>query len=581
MASTTQRAAAAAGGAAAALVLAAAAGALIVAAGPSRPATYAGRSPGAATLVIAAGLTLAVGGLAMWFAARTRAVGGLALLAAFTWFTPVFVAWQAGPALVRSVAAVLVGFTFPLVAQAALRCTDGRCRSAPSRLLVGAMYVEALVVAGALALFRDPYADPGCWANCTVDSFLVRSLPSLARALEAADRLFVAGAAAMVTAVVLVRMLTASRPARVRMAPIGVPAIVFSAAVAARPIALQSIAVEDPFDPTLFAIFALACVGLILLGAGMAWSIVRTQAERRAVARIAADLDEAPAPGSLEAALARALGDRELSIAYWLPAVDGYVDANGRPVAEPTPRTGRAVTRLVDHGRTVAVIDHSGALETEIGPAVQLGIENERLQAELLAQLEELRASRARIVETADRERLRLERDLHDGAQQRMLALSYDIRLARASAQAEGETVSAQALARAIDEAQEAIDELRELARGIYPAALTEAGLPAALELLADSAPLPVEIVCADDRRCPPAVEAAAYFAIAAAIDAAGSRSADHATVFIERRDGRLIVTVESDGREGDVIIATIADRVGALGGTVGAKPTRVEIPCA
>ncbi len=155
-------------------------------------------------------------------------------------------------------------------------------------------------------------------------------------------------------------------------------------------------------------------------------------------------------------------------------------------------------------------------------------MENERLQAELVAQLGELRASRARIVETAGAERRRLERNLHDGAQQHLLALSYDIRLARAGAAADGDTAAQMTLATAIEETQGALQELRELAHGIYPAVLAEAGLAPALATLADTAPLPVQILRAGDRRYPAPVEAAAYFAVAEAIGDAARRGADH-----------------------------------------------------
>src|SRR5205814_4787205 len=128
----------------------------------------------------------------------------------------------------------------------------------------------------------------------------------------------------------------------------------------------------------------------------------------------------------------------------------------------------------------VAIVNHTASvaeLEPELRAAIRLALENERLQAEVLAQLRDLRASRTRIVETSDAERRRLEHDLHDGAQQRLLALSYDLRLARAAAEADGGREVATLLASAGDEAQAALGELRELAHGIYPAILAGAGL--------------------------------------------------------------------------------------------------------
>jgi len=297
-------------------------------------------------------------------------------------------------------------------------------------------------------------------------------------------------------------------------------------------------------------------------------------------------LDEAPAPGALQAALARALRDPDLQIAYWLPGARRYIDATGQPVLEPTAGPGRTITRLTRDGRPIAAISHAGAapgLDSHLGPAIGLGLENERLQAELLAQLGELRASRTRIVEAADAERRRLERDLHDGAQQRLLALSYDIRLARASAEADGDTLRQTTLAKAIKQTHGVLEELRDLAHGIYPAVLAEAGLAPALATLADTAPLPVHILQADTRRCPAPVEAAAYFTVAEAVADAASRGADRATVTVTHEGGRLVITVEDTGTGRAAPMIALTDRVGALGGSVLTQPTacQAEIPCA
>jgi signal transduction histidine kinase len=570
---------------AAALIVAAAAGALAIARGPGRSVTYAGRSSTAAALLVLAGAGLGLAGLITSAVGRVRRIAVLAVLAGFTWFAPVFVAWQDGPAAVRSVAMVLTGFTFAFLAHLALAYPDGRIGARPVRVLVVAVYLEALVVAVALALFRDPYFDPSCWANCTVNSFLAHSFPSFVHGVEVADRWFVAVAAVALIAVCVVRLFRASPPARARLAPVWLPATMFAAAVAARALALQRISTEDPFNDTLFAIFVASSAGLILLAAGVLWSVVRVRAQRRAVAQIAADLDEAPAPGSMQAALARALRDPDLRIAYWLPGGETFVDAGGNPVPDPTALPGRVATRLVRSGRMIAVISHSGAageVEAQIGPAVLLGLENERLQAEVLAQLSELRASRARVVETADSERRRLERDLHDGAQQKLLALSYDIRLARATADTHQDSATATTLTRAVEEANDAITDLRELAHGIYPAVLTEAGLGPALETIADTAPLPIEILPSEDRRYPAAVEAAAYFAVTHAIEDAARRGADHATVTFSRRDGKLVVTIDGNGRGHPSPTPAVADRVGAIAGEITTTDTawQVEIPC-
>jgi signal transduction histidine kinase len=561
-------------------------GAWAIAAGPGRFITYAGSSAVGTTVTLCAGLGLVAAGLALSLRRGAGRMGDLALLAGIAWFAPVWVGWEEGPPILRTIAMALAGLTFPLVLNLVLTSPGDRVRATLPRALVVAVYLEALLAALLFALFRDPYFDPGCWANCTVNSFLVRSLPSLAQAVEIADRWFVATAAVTLIAISAARLIRGSPAARRTLALVAAPAIVFAGSLSARAIALQVATVEDPLNSALFAIFAVGSVAITFLAAGLLWAVLRTRLQRRAVDRIVANLDAAPAPGSLQSALAQALGDHELQIAYWLPESGQYVDANGQTVAEPVATPGRTMTRLVRNERTIAVIAHAGAvpeLESHIGPAVRLGLDNERLQAEVLAQLEELRASRARIVETADGERRRLERDLHDGAQQRLLALSYDIRLAGATAEANGDSVAATALTKAIEQAQGALGELRELAHGIYPAVLTEAGLMPALASLADTAALPVEILGADDRRYPAPVETAAYYAVTEAVDDAARRGASHATVTVVRVEARLILRIDTHGSEVGSPMVALADRVGALGGSVLVAPTgcRVEIPCA
>jgi signal transduction histidine kinase len=332
-------------------------------------------------------------------------------------------------------------------------------------------------------------------------------------------------------------------------------------------------------------IFITTSSAMILIGAGLAFAALRTRSQRRAIAQMVGSLGEAPVPGSLESALARALGDPALQVAYWLPSSGRYVDANGQAVEEPGPAPGRTLTTLVEGDRPIAVVSHSGThpdLEREMGPAVRLGLENERLQAEVLAQLEEIRDSRARIVETGDSERRRLERDLHDGAQQRILALAYEIQGARAAADAEGNVEAKTMLSEAVRDAQTALSELRALAHGIFPAILPEAGLGPALESLTDSASVPVEIREMTDDRLPSPVEMAAYVLVADAVEDAITRGAGHIAVDAVHEDSRLKITVEDDGSERTSSMVSVADRVAAVGGTLELGPAgvRAEMPC-
>jgi signal transduction histidine kinase len=567
------------------VALALAFGALAVAHGPGTFTTYAGRSGLTATLTVVAGLALVGAGLITASGGQAGRIGDLAVLAGLLWFAPVWVGWDGGPPLVRTLGMPAAGFTFPLLVHLVVAYPSGRLHEAAARTLVAAAYLEATAVALGRALFRDPFFDPGCWANCTDNLFLLRSLPGLARAIEVADRWFTAAAAAALVLLYARRLLRDSRPARRALLPVALPALLLAATAIAQAVALQRRPLEDPSDPVFRTIFNLGCAAVILLAAGLVWAAVRTRVQRRAVARIATSLGQAPPPGSVQAALARAVGGPEVQTASWLLDSRHHVDASGRPVAEPVASPGRAVTELVRNGRRVAVASHTAALpdlEPELGAAVRLALENERLQAQALAQLDQLRASRVRIVETGDSERRRLERDLHDGAQQRLLALSYDLRLARAQAQADGDSQSGSLLTQATDQAQAALGELRELAHGIYPAILTEAGLTAALTTLADAAPLPVEIRDTAQGRCPGAVETAAYLLVAEALADAAGRGAGHAAVSAVPDGARLVVTVQDDGTDRTSSMVQLADRVGALEGRLTVEPTRLqaELPC-
>jgi signal transduction histidine kinase len=561
-------------------------GALAVARGPGELTTYAGGSDLAATLGVVAGFALVAAGLVTSFARPAGRIGDLALLAAFAWFTPFWAGWNGGPPLVLSLGTILAGFAFPLLAHVVLAYPSGRLRSSGARALVLAVYLEAALSSLGRALFRDPFFDPNCWDNCTDNVFLVHSVPRVARAIENADQWFSAAAATVLAAVCVWRLAAASGPARRTLWPVLSGGIVLAVATVAHSVALERTSLEDPRDSAFLAVFALGCAAVILIALGLVWGVVHARVQRRSVARIVADLGDAPPAGSLESALATALGDPELRIAYWLPASRRYVDSHGRPLDEPVPAAGRAATSLVRDGRRVALVTHAAGvaeLEHEIGAAVKLALENERLQAEVLAQLDDLRRSGARVVETGDAERRRLERDLHDGAQQRLLALSYDLRLARVGAETEGDARTASLLANATGDAQAALGELRELAEGIHPAILTEAGLEAALATLADGAALAVEIGETPTERYPAPVETTAYLVVAEGIDDAARRGASYAAVSAVRHDGRLVVKVDDDGSARTSTMIHLVDRVRATGGLldVGRTALLAEIPCA
>jgi signal transduction histidine kinase len=299
---------------------------------------------------------------------------------------------------------------------------------------------------------------------------------------------------------------------------------------------------------------------------------------------------------SAREALAEALGDHSLALAYWLPDPGRYVDARGQTVTLPAPGSRRAVTEIERDGTPVAAIVHDRALleDRELvrtaGAAAALALENERLAAELRARYDDLRGASARLVAAGDAARRRIERDLHDGAQQRLVSLSVTLNLARRHAEPGSQTASL--LDSAMAELTAGLSELRELARGIHPAVLTERGLDPALAGLAARAPLPVTISAPLDKRLPPAVEAAAYFVVMEALtNVAKYSSATAAEVTIQQINGDVMIDVTDDGVGGanpaaGTGLTGLADRVAALGGRLevesppgGGTVVRAEMP--
>jgi len=233
-------------------------------------------------------------------------------------------------------------------------------------------------------------------------------------------------------------------------------------------------------------------------------------------------------------------------------------------------RAGQRVGALV-HDR--AALEEPAMLDA-VCAAAGLALENHRLHAEVLTRLEEVRASRARIVEAGDAARRRVERNLHDGAQQRLVALSLTMRLAQGRLRKDPEGAEG-LLAGAQDELGRALEELRELARGIHPAVLSDRGLKAALEALAGRSPVPVDLDGTPPDQLPPSVEAAAYFVVAEALtNVVKYAHASQARVSVSRSNGHAIVEITDDGVGGadpdrGSGLRGLADRISALDGTL------------
>ena len=281
--------------------------------------------------------------------------------------------------------------------------------------------------------------------------------------------------------------------------------------------------------------------------------------------------------GPVREMLAERLGDRSLNIAYWLPDRGIFVDERGHPVALPGAGSGRAWTAVEREGNRVAAIVHDAELDATpelvhaAASAASLALDNERLKADLRARLEELRHSRRRIVEAADDARRQIERDLHDGAQQQLVSLALDLRLL--SSRLRDDPEAAASVEELGEKLAVALAELRELARGIHPAVLSDHGLGPAIHVLVERASLPVECDLAFDGRLAPPVEAAAYFVVAEGLtNVVKYANASKAKVSMRRHRDALEVVVSDDGIGGAAIDAGsglrgLSDRLAALEG--------------
>jgi len=340
---------------------------------------------------------------------------------------------------------------------------------------------------------------------------------------------------------------------------------------------------------------------LVALPVGCLIGLLRSELDMSSVGDLVVKLSGGLAPEQLQPALAQALHDPSLEVAYWLPAQEWFADLEGRRIDLPTGDSERAVSVLGDPASPVAalVFDSSlvdeGQLIDTAAAAVHLALQNARLQVQLRAQLEEVRQSRARLVEAADSERQRVERDLHDGAQQQLVTLLLSLQDTKTEAMRRSDPETATLIDANIVALKEALGELRELARGIHPTILTQAGLVPAIRSLTERCPIPVEVTGElGDARLAPPLEAALYFVVSEAITNAVKYSKGRRMcVSLGRSSGLAVVEVSDDGVGGaDLSVGSglrgLTDRVAAVGGRLiirsdhtGGTTIHAEVPCA
>ncbi len=400
--------------------------------------------------------------------------------------------------------------------------------------------------------------------------------PELATALTAGFQLASYVGGALAVAWLVNRWRRSTGPARRTFLPL------FAAGVTIVVVVLGSqvlISGRDLSSTSLFLLVTLQIVSFALVPLAIAASMLRDRMARGAVADLVVQLGSTPEPVHMREALAAALHDPTLEVMRWSEAREAFVDSEGERIELPGPESGRRVTLLEGNRGVIAAIVHDPALLDDpglmasVGAAIRLAAENERLTAEVSAQLEEVRASRLRIVEAADAERRRVERNLHDGAQQRLVALSLALRRAQAQLPADASDGAAATLDEATEQLRTALAELRELARGIHPAVLTEAGLGPALRALAVESPVPVTVELDLPETLSPQVEVAAYYVAAETLtNVAKYADANAVRLAASVADGTLRLEIADDGRGGadpasGSGLRGLADRVAAQGG--------------
>jgi len=524
-----------------------------------------------------AGLALVIGwsflgaGLYAWWRRPDNRFGALMTAIAFAWFLSILAASNSSAGFTIG---ILGGALFlAVLVHMLLAYPSGRLESKGQVALVWVGYLLATLgqIPAALWGDNDYFECP----NCPVPLTHVRDDGDLVRTFDVITMIGAAIAIGAVLVILLERWRRASPPQRRAMAPVLWSGFALLALFIG---ALASSAVGASGAGDLFGYAAL--IAFTAVPWAFLFGLLRSRFSRAgAVGELLTRIGAAPGTGGLRELLADALGDRSLRIAYWLDAQGRWIDPDGHAVElPPDDHPRRAWTSVEVEGRRVGAVVYDRSLVEEpelvasVAAAAALAVQHEQLTAELRARVEELHGSRQRLVEAGIAERRRLERNLHDGAQQRLVALSLTLRLAQSRLRKDPDGAE-RLMAGAQEELQLALEELRELARGIHPAVLSDRGLQGAIEALAGRVPIPVDLSDGPADRLPAPIEAAAYFVVAEALtNVARYAQATHARIDVTRDDGQVTVAIADDGVGGadptkGSGLRGLADRVAALDG--------------
>jgi signal transduction histidine kinase len=531
-------------------------------------------------------------GLFAWWRRPNNRTGAMMVLVGLTWLL-VGLSLSDQPFLF-GISIFTSNLAWVMLALLLLSFPSGQLESRGQRVLMALFVLDAVIFPTLSGIFSGPDLEGFDCTDCPTNPVPVYTNLDLARFFDTAASL-----GAVVLLSVLIAMLVRRYRAQSSVNKAAIRPVLATGAATALSIgvlvAAQTADVSDPVGQTLFTItVAVLCTVPFAFLIGLLRSRI---SGGEAITGLVAALGGA-GEVDIRAALAEALDDPSLEFAYWLPESGQYVDARGLPVELPAEGSDRKVGQVEHNGERVAAIFYDASLADDrqliesTGSAVALAMLNQRLAAQLRANVEELRASRARIVQTSDSARRALERNLHDGAQQHLVSMALTLRLAQEKVDSDP-AVAKELLGQASADLEEATTELRELARGIHPAILTDRGLGPALGALASRSPVPVTLGDVPDLRLPGPVESAAYFVAAEALtNVARYAKADGAEVTVTRANGLATIAISDDGIGGADInggtgLRGLQDRVAALDGKLlidsgpGGTTIRAEFPCA
>jgi len=574
---------------AAALLLGAGAVGLGVAAYRVQVQAHSPHSWAAAT--VAAASSFVVAGLFAWLRRPANRLGPLILAAGLTLLARQLRYSQ--DALLFTLFFLFGEVGYALAAHAILAYPSGRVQGRGPRLLMRVGYATVLVFPLAILLL---HGERGALLGIPLrprSLLLISDRPHAVELLQKTQiALFFGVLASLWVAVIVWRLLRATPRARRMLAP-----LVVGVAFGARAV-YECVHTFDNQQPLAYSfLFWWWIAALFALPLALMVGMLRARLARANVSGLVLELGRTAAtPASVRDALARALADPSLGLLFWLPDQAAFVDTTGAVTSRPADG-GRAVTRLEHDGEPIALLVHDRSLldDPELveaaGAAARLALENARLHAETRAQLQQVRESRRRIVSAADEERLRIERNLHDGAQNRLLALALKLSNAQHRSDRRDDAEVERLLAASVEELQTTVEELRTLARGLHPTVLTEYGLAPALQALTSKSPIPVRLDALEER-LPPQVEATAYFVACEALNNVVKHAhASKASVTARQEEGSVIVEITDNGVGGAQAnegsgLQGMADRVEALGGRLRIRTDatgtciRAEVPC-